>query len=129
MFELPGSMKPVCGIGREEHAAGEAVVPRHDPRQRRQRLLAAVLVIAGEKDDVLAGAGALVALIDDQVWILRAGGDQQRQRPPSGSFEGQATIGRSGATEAPGVRQSFTCLAGLTASVRSVRTRSGSRPA
>ena len=54
MFELPGSMKPVFGIGREEHAALEAVVLREDPRQRRQRLLRPVLVVAGQKDDVLA---------------------------------------------------------------------------
>ena len=43
-------------IGGEEHAALEAVVPREDARQRGQRLFRAVFVVAGEEDDVLAGA-------------------------------------------------------------------------
>ena len=60
MFELPGFDEAGLGVGREEDAALEAVVLREDPRQRRQRFLGAVLVIAGEKDDVLAVAGPLV---------------------------------------------------------------------
>ena len=44
-------------------------MPGHDPRQRRQRLLGAILVIAGQKDDVLAKAWALLTLINDEVGV------------------------------------------------------------
>ena len=69
-------------IGREEHAALEAVVLRENPRQRRQRFLRAVFMIAGEKHDVLAVAGTLVALVDDEVGILRRrrSGEQRDER-------------------------------------------------
>ena len=73
-------------VGREEHAALESVVPGEDPRQRRQRFLGAVLVVAGEKDDVLAGARALRAFVDDEVRIWRreraAAGRERRTGSP-----------------------------------------------
>ena len=72
MFELPGSMNPVFGIGREEDAALEAVVPRQDPRQRRQRFLPRYSWSPASQTMCLPAPGPFVALIDDEVGICAA---------------------------------------------------------
>ena len=68
------------GIDREEHAALEAVPLREDPRQRRQRFLGSVLVIARKQDDVLARTWTLAPLVDDEMGVLGSrdrGSEQQ----------------------------------------------------
>ena len=57
MFELPGTIKPVFGSVVTNTLQLESVVPRQNARQRRQRLFSPVLVVAGEKDDVLPAPG------------------------------------------------------------------------
>ena len=48
----------------EQHGALEAVMLRENPRERRQRFLRAILVIAGEEDDVLAVSWASGSLVN-----------------------------------------------------------------
>jgi hypothetical protein len=80
----------------EEHTAPEAVVLREDPRQRGQRLLGAILVVTGEKDDVLAASGTCRTLVDDEVWILRRGGSGQQtdERQPQQRFQHMSRLER-----------------------------------
>ena len=75
-------------VGREEHAALEAVVLRQDPRQRRQRFLGAVLVVAGEEDDVLAARPGPCRL------GRRPGADSAPRRPAIGSQKSRTSDGR-----------------------------------
>src|SRR4029453_740411 len=67
----PWLNEPGLRIGREEDTALEPVVLRKNPRERRKRFLRSIFMIAAEEDDVFAVAWTLVALIDDEGWILR----------------------------------------------------------
>jgi len=71
-------------VRREEHAALEPVMPRENPRQRGERLLGAVFVIAGQKHDVLPVAGALRSFINHEVRILRNCGRRKNQGSEQG---------------------------------------------
>ena len=63
--------EPGLRVGGEEDAALEPVVPRQDPRQRRERFLGSILVIAGQKHEVLPAPRPPIALVDDEMRVLR----------------------------------------------------------
>ena len=58
-------------VRRDEHAALEPVAFRQDSRERRKRFLGSILVVAGQKDDVLAVARTRVPFVSDEVRVLR----------------------------------------------------------
>ena len=74
-------------IGRNEDTALESVVLREHPRQGRQRFFRAIFMVARQKHDVLTVAGALVALVHDDVWILGAGDGGRGQERDEGEEE------------------------------------------
>jgi hypothetical protein len=65
VVRLPGVDAPVLLVDGEEHRAVEPVVTREDLCELRQRLLGAVLLVAGDEDDALALAGAVLPLEHD----------------------------------------------------------------
>ena len=67
----PGLDETCLRVRRDEHAALEPVAFRQDSRERRKRFLGPILVVAGQKDDVLAVARTRVPLVSDQVRVLR----------------------------------------------------------
>jgi len=86
-IDLPG-----LGIGGEEHTALETVMLGHNSRQGGQCFFAAVFLIAGDKDNMLAFARAAVALKNNLACVLfgseaaRKGKHRNhRQRYDSGS--------------------------------------------
>src|SRR5205823_146297 len=75
------------GVDAEKDRAFEAVMLREDARQRWQRLLRLVFVIAGDEDDMLALAGAAGALVNKRR-SLRDGGASNNDECGSEEFHG-----------------------------------------
>ena len=100
-------------IDRVEHRAGEAVVLREDLRQLRERLFAAILLIAAHEHYLLALAGP-VAPFDDNPRVIRTGqtsdheqDEGQKQRAHRGLHSGSDLLAFAGEVSPNGPE---TCL-------------------
>ena len=74
----------------KQHRAFESLMLREDARQRRQRFLRAVLVIAREEDDVLAFAGAVGALENKRCGVRET---REREKSEEDAFHGIGMMG------------------------------------
>ena len=72
--------RAVSRVDGEKHRALEAMAHGQDSGQHRQPFLGAILLVAGEEDDVLALPGSRFALVNDPIRCVGPPGEGERQQ-------------------------------------------------